>query len=98
VKKKLVHFIRNKYALATVIFVFWIMFVNDIDVFYMIRSRLELRALTEEVEAMKRKNIEARQSLHDLSTNLATLERFARERYYMKRDNEEVFVFKERSE
>ncbi|MFN9392852.1 MAG: hypothetical protein ACK57W_05975 [Flavobacteriales bacterium] len=60
-KKKLVHFIRNKYALATVIFVFWIMFVNDIDVFYMIRSRLELRALTEEVEAMKRKNIEARQ-------------------------------------
>ncbi|MFN8775253.1 MAG: FtsB family cell division protein [Flavobacteriales bacterium] len=97
-KKKLVHFIRNKYALATVIFVFWIMFVNDIDVFYMIRSRLELRALTEEVEAMKRKNIEARQSLHDLSTNLATLERFARERYYMKRDNEEVFVFKERSE
>ncbi|MFN9799884.1 MAG: hypothetical protein ACK54P_07705, partial [Bacteroidota bacterium] len=73
-KKKLVHFIRNKYALATVIFVFWIMFVNDIDVFYMIRSRLELRALTEEVEAMKRKNIEARQSLHDLSTNLATLE------------------------
>ena len=97
-KKELVHFIRNKYALATVIFVFWIMFVNDIDVFYMIRSRLELRALTEEVEAMKRKNIEARQSLHDLSTNLATLERFARERYYMKRDNEEVFVFKERSE
>jgi len=98
VKKRLIRFLKNKYALATTIFLFWIAFVNDIDLFFIARSRMELRSLTEEVEVMKLKNAEARQSLHDLSTNLATLEKFARERYYMKRDNEEVFVFKERED
>ncbi|MFN8699575.1 MAG: FtsB family cell division protein [Flavobacteriales bacterium] len=97
-KKGMIRLLKNKYALASVVFVFWIMFVNDIDVFYIIRSRMELVALTEEAERMKEKNIQARQSLHDLTTNVGTLEKFARERYYMKRDNEEVFVFKERSE
>ncbi len=97
-KKRLIRFIRNKYALATVIFFFWITFVNDIDLFYIIRSRMELQALTTEVSEMKRKNALARESLNDLSTNLATLEKFAREKYYMKRDNEDVFVFKERAE
>jgi len=82
--------------MASVVFLFWIMFVNDIDLFYIIRSRLELRSLTKEVELMKQRNGEARQSLHDLTTNLGTLEKFARERYYMKRENEDIFVFKER--
>lgn len=97
VKKRIIRFLKNKYALASVVFLFWIMFINDIDLFYIIRSRIELHTLSREVELMKQRNAEARQSLHDLTTNLTTLEKFARERYYMKRDNEDIFVFKERS-
>jgi hypothetical protein len=35
----------------------------------------------------------ARASLQELKTNKKSLERFAREKYLMKRENEEVYVF-----
>jgi hypothetical protein len=47
---------------------------------------------------LKKKNQLADEALQDISTNTASLEKFARETYYMKRDNEDVFVFKERAE
>ena len=40
-------------------------------------------------EAIKK----TKQELDDLTKNPATLEKFARENYYMKKENEEVFVF-----
>jgi cell division protein FtsB len=33
-----------------------------------------------------------REHLHELSSDKELLEKFARERYYMKRDNEDIFV------
>jgi cell division protein FtsB len=97
-KFKLPKKLRNKYVLATGVFLLWICFFNDIDLFYIIESRREVSALRAEVERMKEENVQANQSLYDLSHNKSSLEKFARENYYMKRANEDVFVFKERSE
>lgn len=97
-KLKIPKWARNKYVLATGVFLLWICFFNDIDLFYIIKSRTELNALKREVRELKEKNEKARIALEELSTNSKSMEKFARETYYMKRDNEEVFVFKERSE
>lgn len=58
---------------------------------------MELNALKKEVRELEKKNELAKTNLEDLSNNTASLEKFAREAYYMKRENEDVFVFKERS-
>ncbi len=84
--------------MATGIFILWICFFNDIDLFYIIRSRQEVSDLRSELAEMKQKNIDALESLHELSSNQHSLEKFARENYYMKRDNEDVYVFKERAD
>lgn len=97
-KFKLPKTLRNKYALAVGVFLLWICFFNDIDLFYIIQSRREVSALRTEVKRMKDENVNAQQALYDLSHNKNSLEKFARENYYMKRTNEDVFVFKERSE
>ena len=97
-KIRLPKYFRNKYALTTGVFILWICFFNDIDLFYIIQSRREVSSLRSEVREMRLKNEEATESLADLSNNQSSLEKFARENYYMKRDNEDVFVFKERSE
>lgn len=55
---------------------------------------MELYSLQKEVKELEKKNEQAKISLEDLKNNQA-LEKFARETYYMKRDNEVVFVFKE---
>lgn len=97
-KKRIPSWIKNKYFIATAFFLLWICLFNDIDLFYIIRSRQEVRALRNEVKTLEQENESALKSLADLSSNKASLEKFARETYYMKRDNEDVFVFKERAD
>ncbi len=97
-KKRLPKFLRNKYLLAFGFFLLWICLFNDIDLFYIINSRQEVNAMKTEVAAMENANANALVSLTELSSNQKSLEKFARETYYMKRDNEDVYVFKERAD
>jgi cell division protein FtsB len=95
-KKSLIRLVKNKYTLSTVVFLLWLTFFNEIDLVYIFQSRQEVTALRNEVQRMKDDNARATQALFDLTTNTASLEKFARENYYMKRENEVVYVFKER--
>ena len=97
-KKRVIKFFKNKYILASTIFLLWICFFNNIDLFYIVESRLELHQLKHDAKELERKNKELKASLEDLNNNSASLEKFARETYFMKKENEVVFVFKERAE
>jgi len=94
----MLRFLKNKYALASTIFVLWICFFNDIDLFYIAETRMDLISLRKEVSKMEKENKLAQEALRDISNNTASLEKFARETYYMKRDNEDIYVFKERAD
>ncbi|MEZ4798288.1 MAG: septum formation initiator family protein [Flavobacteriales bacterium] len=97
-KRKVIRFFKNKYAITTTIFVLWVCFFNDIDLFYIMKSRYQLYSLKREAKDLERKNDQAKTALEELNNNQNSLEKFARETYYMKKDNEEVFVFKERND
>lgn len=62
------------------------------------KSRYQLFSLKREAKDLERKNEQAKTALEELNNNQNSLEKFARETYYMKKDNEEVFVFKERND
>ena len=97
-KKRVLRFFKNQYTIATTIFVLWICFFSEIDLFYILRTRVELSSLKKEVRELERKNEQAKVSLQDLNNTTSSLEKFAREAYYMKRDNEDVYVFKAKAE
>ncbi len=97
-KKSVPKFLRNKYILAVGFFLLWICLFNDIDLFYIIRSQREVNALKAEAKELEESNEKALTSLAELSSSKKMLEKFARETYYMKRDNEDVYVFKERAD
>jgi cell division protein FtsB len=97
-KKRILRFLKNKYATAVTIFLLWICFFNDIDLFFIVQSRWELMNMRKEVKELRKQNQLAKEALNDISNNTASLEKFARETYYMKRDNEDVYVFKERAD
>ena len=73
-------------------FTFWIAFFDENNLINLIEYKLELNHLNEEQEYYKREIVKAKKDLEDLTTNVENLERFAREKYLMKRDNEEIFV------
>ncbi len=97
-KKRIIRFLKNKYILATCLFVAWVTLFNDIDLLYIVECRMEVASLKNEVRDLEDKNEKTKLILSDLTTNKNSMERFARETYFMKKDNEVVYVFKERAD
>ncbi len=83
---------RNKYALVTVIFFFWMLLLDKHDVF----TQWKLVRMLDKLEAEKtyyhQKIERAERDKENLRVNG---ERFARERYFMKKPGEDVYIIEE---
>ncbi|HRD36992.1 MAG TPA: septum formation initiator family protein [Bacteroidia bacterium] len=88
----LIKFIKNKYFLTTIGIIVWLLFFDKNDVF----SQMELMGKLNKLRADKTYYLAEiknnRDAIEDLKTNKKSLERFAREKYLMKKDNEDVYV------
>jgi cell division protein FtsB len=90
--KKIPAKFKNKFTITTLVFVVWILFFDKNDLLSQIKIRNELQKLEEEQKFFLEEIKKDREKLLELQTNYHTLEKFAREKYLMKRDNEEIFV------
>jgi cell division protein FtsB len=96
--KKAISIFKNKYFLTVIALSVWVVFFDKNDLKTQIELRKEVKQLTEERNYFA-KEIEGTTSvINELYTNPKTLEKFAREKYYMKRDNEDIFVLVEQKE
>lgn len=84
--------IKNKYFIATLVFLVIVLFLDENNLFVLHRLNKEVRTLHEE-ETQLQENIAADSiHVHNLVGDLDSLERYGREEYYMKRPDEDVFV------
>jgi cell division protein DivIC len=84
--------LRNKYFFATAAFLSWMLFFDDNDIISQVRLRLKLSEYEAKKEYYQEKISEVKKEKQELLTNQASLEKFAREQYMMKKDNEDLFV------
>lgn len=84
---------RNKYLLVIAFFLTWMMFFDNNNWFYLNKLTDEARLKQNEKGWYKKEIKESKRKLHELTSDLKALEKFGREQYYMKRSNEDVFVF-----
>lgn len=94
--KKLFSILKNKYLLTSIVLAVWVVFFDKNDVFNQIEFKRQVKALQEERNYYYNEITNISSDLKELTTNPKTLEKFAREKYYMKRDNEEIFVLVEK--
>ena len=89
----LFNLIKNKYFLTICGLIVWVLFFDKNDMF----TQLDLVNKCKKLEKEKNYYLSEIESnkfqLSELQTNKKSLETFAREKYLMKADNEEVFVF-----
>ncbi len=90
--------IRNKYFIAFAAFCVVLLFLDKNDLFAQLERRRELRKLEKSRDYYQSQISVERKELEALKNNPATLERYAREKYLMKRDNEELFLVPEKSD
>lgn len=84
--------IFNKYLLSFVFMLVWILFFDETD-FFVQQSRLNDLEDLKTKTAYYKKEIEiAQQELSDIQNNPEALEKFAREKYFLKRDNEDIYI------
>ena len=85
-------FLRNKYLVATAAFVVWMLFFDHNDVFTQLERRGDLNELKQSKAYYEKQIAENKKFSNDLQFNAQAIERYARERYLMKRDNEDLFI------
>lgn len=90
--KKIPSIFRNVFFLTTVAFAVWMFFFDENNLLLQYKRRCELNDLHEKINFVKQE-IKSTESEYDLLlTDKTYQEKFARENYLMKRDNEDVYV------
>lgn len=90
---KLPKWLRNHYALTVIAFCVWMSFFDQNNMINQIELKAELYRLDSDKAYYEQAIIQTREDLAELLADNSKLERFAREKYFMKKDNEEIFVF-----
>jgi cell division protein FtsB len=90
--KGLIDLFKNKYFMCALAFVVWMLFFDKNDMLSQYEYRSEVTKLQTEKDFYETETAQVKKDLNELTTNLNTAEKFAREKYYMKKDNEDVFV------
>ncbi len=89
-KKYFVYF-KNKFILATAIFVIYALFLDDNDIFSMVSHAQKLNRLEASKELVSERLTSIRHTLRQLKYS-SELERYAREKKFFKKDDEDIFV------
>lgn len=90
--KRLINLLKNKFFLATLAFLVWMIFFDKNDLFSQYEYRKQVNKLKQERDFYKKETDQVNKELGELTSNPQQLEKFAREKYLMKKDNEDVFV------
>jgi len=90
--KKVWSLLKNKFVLTLLFFSVWIWFMDKDDLISQQNLDKQLSQLRKEKLYYEQQIIQVKTDLANLSTNPAKLEKFARERYLMKKSNEDLYV------
>ncbi len=91
-KGKVARLLKDKYFIVFLAFFTWMLFFDNNDIISQIQLRLKLSEYTNKKEYYQQKIAEVKQEQKELLTNQASLEKFAREKYMMKKDDEDLYV------
>jgi len=89
---KISRFLTNKFFLATIGFLTIMLFLDKNDLFSIVERRKELNDLELSKDHYNKELIDLHKIKNDLETDPATIEKLAREKYLMKRNNEDIFL------
>ncbi|HKO82653.1 MAG TPA: septum formation initiator family protein [Chitinophagaceae bacterium] len=87
--------LKNKYLIALGVFAVIMLFFDKNDVFTQSARKKQLRELQESKQYYTDRIASERKELEELKSNPGTLEKYAREKYLMKRDNEDLYLIPE---
>jgi cell division protein DivIC len=95
-KVRSIKMLRNKYAVAIILFLLYIVFFDENNLVAHHRNKLRLKALKEQ-RVLYRERIETdKKKQEELRSGSKNLEKYAREQFYMTKPDEDLFLVVEK--
>lgn len=89
---KYLKYTKNFYFIFTLFFVIWMVFIDSNDILTQYKLSSKLKELERQKEFYLEKKDKIKADREELMSNNELLEKFARERYLMKRKTEDLYV------
>jgi cell division protein FtsB len=93
---KLLKTLKNKYLMATIAFLVWMVFFDHNNLLLHLQYRSELNDLNKSKKYYQEQIDKTKREVELMRANPKWMEKVAREQYLMKRDNEDVYLIKEK--
>ena len=85
----------NKYFIVLVFFGIVILFASDYSMFNRMKNKKEIKRIEAEIAAKRRQIEQNKKRIYELQSDRDNLEKFAREHYLMKQDDEVIYLIEE---
>lgn len=90
--ERVVSLVKNKFLIAGIAFLVWMLFFDRNDLATQFGYQKEKDRLETEKEYYAHENVRIEQAIKDVQFNPSEIQRIAREKYKMKKANEDVYV------
>lgn len=90
--KKYLKYTKNFYFLFTLFFIVWMVFIDSNDILTQFKLRSKIKELEKQKEFYQDRKDKILADREELMSNYELLEKFARERYLMKKKSEDLYV------
>src|SRR5688572_24454837 len=95
---KIPKFFRSFYFLFTIVFLVWMFFFDSNDFITQYQMSKKLSELEDEKEHYLHRIAEVQKDREELLSNTELLEKYAREKYQMKKPTEDLFIIMKKEE
>lgn len=96
--KKIPGILFNRYFIVSIVFVVWMLFFDQRDYFQQKASAEELKKIQSSIKYYDDEINSTKNQLKNLQSSPTSIEKFGRERYLLKREGEELYLFEDTSE
>jgi cell division protein FtsB len=90
--KRFFSIITNKFLITAVAFAVWMVFLDENNWASQDERKQELRETDRNIAYLNSEIATMEKGYHELTTNPKRIEQYARERYRMKKDNEDLYI------
>ena len=93
--KRVLFIVKNKFVIASLAFIVWMLFFDRNDLSSQMHYTKQRENLEAEKDFYEKEIYKVEKSLEELNSDPKMLEKFAREKYLMKKENEDIYIIVE---
>ena len=93
--KKIPSIFKKKYFIVGFLFITWIIFLDENNLILLNQQQSKIEETQEIIDSLKTEISEMEDKLDRLNNNQKELEKFARENFLMKKDNEDIIIIRD---